>query len=125
MAGTVISPARPGPRRPAARPKAAPPPPAHPAGGELPCAGRADLFFSTGNSPGLVEQAKTLCRTACPVREDCLEGALARREPCGIWGGEFFSGGTVVSFRRPRGRPRRGPAPGPGRDADEGFMLPG
>ena len=30
--------------------------------------------------------AKKLCAN-CPVREDCLEAALARHESYGIWGG--------------------------------------
>lgn len=31
-------------------------------------------------------QAKALC-CACPVQIQCLEGALARSEPAGVWGG--------------------------------------
>jgi WhiB family transcriptional regulator, redox-sensing transcriptional regulator len=31
--------------------------------------------------------AKRLCR-ACPVQAECLESALARKEPHGIWGGQ-------------------------------------
>lgn len=31
-------------------------------------------------------QAKAICR-ACPVRPECLDYALAIREPHGIWGG--------------------------------------
>lgn len=36
-----------------------------------------------------VEAAKALCHL-CSVRETCLEAALARREPDGIWGGYTF-----------------------------------
>lgn len=32
------------------------------------------------------ESAKALCAT-CPVREPCLDGAIARNEPEGVWGG--------------------------------------
>lgn len=32
------------------------------------------------------EQAKQIC-ASCPVRQQCLDHALAVREPYGIWGG--------------------------------------
>lgn len=32
------------------------------------------------------EDAKAVCRR-CPVRADCLEGALERQEQWGVWGG--------------------------------------
>ncbi len=37
---------------------------------------------------------------------ECLAGALERREPWGVWGGELFVSGVVVARKRPRGRPR-------------------
>ena len=43
----------------------------------------------------------------CPVRIECLAGALNRGEPWGVWGGELFVHGTVVARKRPRGRPRK------------------
>ena len=71
----------------------------------LPCrVNDPELFFA--DSPADVEFAKTLCAT-CPVRLDCLNGALERREPWGVWGGEWFVQGVVVPRKRPRGRPRK------------------
>ena len=74
---------------------------------ELPCR-RTDpeLFFA--ESPADVEQAKALC-VDCPVRQECLAGALDRREPWGVWGGQLFVNGVVVARKRPRGRPRKHP----------------
>jgi WhiB family transcriptional regulator, redox-sensing transcriptional regulator len=63
-----------------------------------------ELFFA--ESPSDVEYAKSLCR-GCPVREACLAGAVERREPWGVWGGELLVQGVVVPRKRPRGRPRK------------------
>jgi WhiB family transcriptional regulator, redox-sensing transcriptional regulator len=72
---------------------------------ELPChLGDPDLWFA--DTPDGLERAKTLC-AACPVRRQCLTAALERAEPWGVWGGEIFERGAVVSQKRPRGRPRK------------------
>jgi len=71
----------------------------------LPCRSfDADLWFA--ESPTELERAKALCGQ-CPVRAGCLAGALDRREPWGVWGGEIFSQGAVIARKRPRGRPRK------------------
>lgn len=71
----------------------------------LPChVGDADLWFS--ESPAELERAKRLC-TDCPIRAQCLAGALERGEPWGVWGGEILEHGAVVSRKRGRGRPRK------------------
>ena len=71
----------------------------------LPCRSNdPELFFA--ESPADVELAKALCRD-CPVRAECLAGALDRREPWGVWGGELFCQGVVIPRKRPRGRPRK------------------
>jgi WhiB family redox-sensing transcriptional regulator len=76
-------------------------------GETLPCrSGDPELFFA--ESPADLEFAKTLC-TTCPVRAECLAGALERREPWGVWGGEIFLQGVVIPRKRPRGRPRKHP----------------
>ena len=74
-------------------------------GVELPCRQvDPDLFFA--ELPADVERAKALCRT-CPIRLRCLDVALERREPWGVWGGELFERGVIVPRKRPRGRPRK------------------
>ena len=74
-------------------------------GTDLPCwSFDPELFFA--ESPADVEYAKSIC-TDCPIRTDCLAGALERREPWGVWGGELFIQGVVVPRKRPRGRPRK------------------
>ena len=75
-----------------------------PAGRDLPCTGDPELFFA--EAPSDVEAAKALCQ-GCRIRVACLEGALDRREPWGVWGGELLLRGTVVPRKRPRGRPRK------------------
>ncbi len=63
-----------------------------------------ELWFA--ESPHDVEYAKGLCND-CPVQALCLTGALDRREPWGVWGGELFLQGAVIPRKRPRGRPRK------------------
>ncbi len=71
----------------------------------IPCrAHDAELWFA--ESPADVELAKTLCGD-CPVRTACLAGALERREPWGVWGGQLLVQGAIVARKRPRGRPRK------------------
>jgi WhiB family redox-sensing transcriptional regulator len=43
-----------------------------------------DIFYPTSDEEA--EEAKAICAT-CPVREACLEYALANRERDGVWGG--------------------------------------
>jgi WhiB family redox-sensing transcriptional regulator len=72
---------------------------------ELPChLGEPDLWFA--ETPDGLERAKVLC-ARCPVRRQCLAAALERAEPWGVWGGEIFERGSIVSRKRPRGRPRK------------------
>jgi WhiB family transcriptional regulator, redox-sensing transcriptional regulator len=75
-----------------------------PSGLDLPCTEDPELFFA--EAPADVEAAKALCK-GCRARIGCLEGALERREPWGVWGGELLLRGTVVPRKRPRGRPRK------------------
>ena len=61
-----------------------------------------NLFFSEQLDD--IARAKAICGK-CPVAEACFEGAVARREPWGVWGGQLFANGRVLAFKRPRGRP--------------------
>ena len=74
-----------------------------PVGLDLPCTEDPELFFA--ESPEDVETAKAMCR-GCEARLACLTGALERREPWGVWGGELLMRGAIVPRKRPRGRPR-------------------
>lgn len=75
-----------------------------PTGLDLPCTEDPELFFA--EAPADVETAKALCQ-GCRARAQCLQGALERREPWGVWGGELLLRGTIVPRKRPRGRPRK------------------
>ena len=66
-----------------------------------------DLFFS--DEIPAIRAAKAICAT-CPLIDDCLAGAVARREPWGVWGGQLFKDGKVLAVKRPRGRPPKDPA---------------
>ncbi len=62
------------------------------------------LFFS--DQLDEIATARELCHT-CTQMEPCLRGALERREPAGVWGGQIFLNGVVLARKRPRGRPRK------------------
>jgi WhiB family redox-sensing transcriptional regulator len=64
------------------------------------------VFFSS--EPQDIARAKRLC-LSCAALIPCLEGALERREPWGVWGGQLFLDGTIVSIKRRRGRPPKVP----------------
>lgn len=75
------------------------------AGEQIPCQENdAEIWFA--DTPQGVEFAKALCGT-CPARDLCLQGALERREPWGVWGGQLLVQGEIVARKRPRGRPRK------------------
>ena len=64
--------------------------------------GASDLFFSE-EVPDIIA-AKRIC-AECPVIAPCLEAAIERREPCGVWGGQLFDNGQIIHRKRRRGRP--------------------
>lgn len=67
------------------------------------------LFFSD-EIPDIVD-AKRIC-AGCPLADACLDGALERREPWGVWGGELLLNGRILAQKRKRGRPPKNPPPG-------------
>jgi WhiB family redox-sensing transcriptional regulator len=69
-----------------------------------PCTGDPELWFA--ETPEALEQAKAMCR-GCPLRLMCLQGAIERREPWGVWGGQILDDGRVIPRKRVRGRPRK------------------
>lgn len=66
------------------------------------------LFFSDELLD--IARAKAIC-ARCTLRAECLDGALERAEPWGVWGGELIENGQLVVNKRPRGRPPKHPRP--------------
>ena len=71
----------------------------------LPCHSADPELFYSETDQGIAE-AKALCGT-CPVRNKCLDGALSRQEPCGVWGGQLIEDGIIIERKRRAGRPPR------------------
>ena len=72
--------------------------------------------------PADLELAKAYCQP-CPMRRVCLAGAVERHEPHGVWGGEIFTRGAIITEKRPRGRPPSRLRPVIGVDA-RGIVSP-
>jgi WhiB family transcriptional regulator, redox-sensing transcriptional regulator len=71
----------------------------------LPCQQHdPDLWFS--DSPADLNIAKALC-AECPIQQACLAGAQERAEYTGVWGGQIFDRGRVLTHKRGPGRPRK------------------
>jgi WhiB family redox-sensing transcriptional regulator len=66
------------------------------------------LFFSDDVID--IARAKAIC-AKCPRTATCLQDALDRAEPWGVWGGELLDTGRIVAHKRPRGRPPKHPRP--------------
>ncbi|BAN04166.1 WhiB family transcriptional regulator [Ilumatobacter coccineus] len=66
------------------------------------------LFFSDDDYE--LARAKSIC-SACGLKDDCLNDAIERSEPYGVWGGKLVLDGVPVEFKRKRGRPRKNPLP--------------
>lgn len=75
------------------------------------CVAMTDLFFS--EDPSSIASAKQICRQ-CPLSSACLDGAIERREPNGVWGGQLISNGRIIAYKRRRGRPSKGLLTRPG-----------
>ena len=89
------------------------------------------LFFS--DVPLDIARAKAIC-AKCELAATCLDGALERLEPWGVWGGALVEQGRVVVNKRHRGRPPKHarpelvvdevPIPPHIRPLDQPFRLP-
>jgi WhiB family redox-sensing transcriptional regulator len=77
------------------------------------------LFFSD-EIPD-IELAKAIC-SSCALAAACLTGALDRREPAGVWGGQLFADGQVIAQKRKRGRPPKSAAVAAGPQVTEGAF---
>ena len=66
------------------------------------------LFFSDDVVD--IARAKAICGR-CQLADSCVQGAVERAEPWGVWGGELIDNGQIVVHKRPRGRPPKHPRP--------------
>lgn len=66
------------------------------------------LFFSDDEFD--IARAKAICEK-CGLAPECLDSALGRAEPYGVWGGQLLVEGVVVAVKRGRGRPPKHPKP--------------
>ena len=62
------------------------------------------IFFS--EDLGDIARAKRICAD-CPSLTLCLEAAIDRNEPWGVWGGQLFRKGKILAYKRGRGLPRK------------------
>lgn len=60
-----------------------------------------ELFHS--DDPRDIACAKAFC-SRCTVSDLCLQRALERQEPCGVWGGQLLVDGEIANYPRRRGR---------------------
>jgi WhiB family redox-sensing transcriptional regulator len=79
-----------------------------------------ELFFSEQIDD--INRAKAFCQE-CAVRSACLDAALERREPWGVWGGELLLNGKIVANKRPRGRPPKHPRPVPDPSSPTAWVI--
>lgn len=77
------------------------------------------LFFSNDNFE--LACAMAICGK-CRLAPTCLAGALDRKEPHGVWGGQLLVGGVIGAMKRGRGRPPKQTRPL--LDADEVPVPP-
>ena len=88
--------------------------PRSPSGGRRPAAptdtARSPTCSSRTSRSTSLGPRRSAASAGCAT--SCLEGALDRVEPWGVWGGELIENGRIVVNKRPRGRPPKHPRPG-------------
>lgn len=79
------------------------------------CLGQTEKMFPEGKGRTSTESlekkvAAKVCNSGsgCPVREECLEQALARHEPWGVWGGKTSKERFAILASRRRRQVRSG-----------------
>jgi WhiB family transcriptional regulator, redox-sensing transcriptional regulator len=60
-----------------------------------------EMWFPEKGNGNTAIKAKEICQ-GCPVREQCLEYALANNEQFGVWGGMSFNERQKHKHRQPR-----------------------
>ena len=68
-----------------------------------------ELFFSHKHKD--ITHAMRIC-AQCPALKPCLEQAITNREQHGVWGGQLFHKGKILTSKPDRGRPAQQQQPG-------------
>ena len=63
-----------------------------------------DIWLSTRTDEA--EKAKSFCNK-CPIKVECLTGAIERGEEWGIWGGQIIYKGKLTDHFVPSGRKKK------------------
>lgn len=70
-----------------------------------PCSELTKMFYSFRCED--INAARNLC-LSCEYATHCLDRAITRHEPAGVWGGFLIERGHIVVFKRNHGHPREG-----------------
>ena len=66
----------------------------------LPCHRENPQLWFSDQRADLQLLAREYCQP-CAMRRVCLAGAVKQHEPHGVWGGEIFAHGAIITEKRP------------------------
>lgn len=70
------------------------------------CRNRDPEWWYAPVNSGMHDRARTICLYDCPVRQQCLESSLDRKEQWGMWGGVDEEQRRRILHKKPTAAPR-------------------